>query len=77
MKGSHHVLKSSQRCQGFSRQREGITVRLEEGSGRFFSFSKSPIASSIELWDLAKEVKLRLSVQVQNYNELDVLCNWS
>jgi hypothetical protein len=45
------MLKSSQRCGGFSRQREGITVRLEEGSGRFFSFSKSPIASSIEPWD--------------------------
>ena len=71
------MLKSSQRCQGFARQREGITVRLEEGSGRFFSFSKSPIASSIELWDLAKEMKLRFLIQVSNYNELDVLCNWA
>ena len=71
------MLKSSQRCQGFARQREGITVRLEEGSGRFFSFSKSPIASSIEPWDLTKEMKLRFLIQVQNYNELDVLCNWS
>jgi hypothetical protein len=71
------VLKSSQRCEGFSRQREGSSVRLEEGSGRFFSFSKSSMASSIEPQDLAKEMKLRLLVQVQNYNELDVLCNWS
>ena len=70
-------MKSSQRCQGFSRQREGITVRLEEGSGRFFSFSKSPIASSIELWDLAKEMNLRFLIQVSNYNELDVLSDWS
>ena len=71
------MLKSSQRCQGFSRRREGITVRIEEALGRFFSFSKSPIASSIELWDLAKEVKLRFLIQVPNYNELDVLCDWA
>ena len=71
------MLKSSQRCQGFARQREGITVRLEEGSGRFFSFSKSSMASSIEAQDVAKEMKLRFLVQVQNYNELDVLSVWS
>jgi hypothetical protein len=35
------------------------------------------MASSIEPQGLAKEMKLRLSVQVQNYNELDVSCNWS
>ena len=77
MKGSHHVLKSSQRCGGFSRQREGSSVRFEEALGRFFSFSKSSMASSIEPWDLTKEMKLRFLIQVPNYNELDVLCDWS
>ena len=71
------MLKSSQRCGGFSRQREGVSIRFEEALGRFFSFSKSSMASFIEPWGLAKEMKLRLSVQVQNYNELNVLSDWA
>ena len=47
MNGSQRLAKSSHCCRGFSRQREGVSVRFEDALGRFFSFSKSSMASSI------------------------------